>query len=87
MKIVDRLHPEDIKAVIRKRYRSMAAFERAEGLATGSVTEILRGRASARTQVAVERVLGIKGKGQTESIILVDSDPDAALHRLNCGRR
>lgn len=37
-------HPEDIKAAIRKRFKSVAAFERAKGLPARSVKDVLRGR-------------------------------------------
>lgn len=50
-------HPEDIKAALRKRYRSVAAFEREKGLPAKSVTEVLRGRKSARVSTAIEAAL------------------------------
>lgn len=80
------VHPEDIKAAIRKRYRSLAAFERAENLARQSVSEVLRGRPSAPTEAAIVRVLreeGVTG----ESIIPVDSVTAAAPHRLSAEAR
>lgn len=39
------MHPEDVKAGIRKRYGSVAEFERKKGLPPKSVTDVLRGRA------------------------------------------
>ncbi|WP_156437646.1 MULTISPECIES: helix-turn-helix domain-containing protein [unclassified Sphingomonas] len=80
--LLQRLHKEDVKAVLRKRYRSVAAFERAENLSKLSVSEVLRGRPSKRTQVAIERVLQ-EELGNVESITPVDSAVDAAAHRLN----
>lgn len=78
-------HPEDIKAAIRKRYGSLAAFERTHGLARQSVTEVLRGRPSARTQTAIENVL--REGGQAESITPVDNQAATRAHRLNAGGR
>ncbi len=86
MTLVERTHPEDIKAAIRKRYRSMAAFERAEGLARQSVSEILRGRPSKRTRAAIERVLCEQVR-EAESIKSVDSVGGAVPHRLNAEAR
>jgi Ner family transcriptional regulator len=37
-------HPEDIKADLRKRYGSIAAFERQWGLPERSVKDVLRGK-------------------------------------------
>jgi lambda repressor-like predicted transcriptional regulator len=86
MSLLDRFHSEDVKAILRKRYRSVAAFERAEGLARQSVTEILRGRPSARTRKAVERVIRDHLKS-VESIVSVDSAAGTPAHRLNAGAR
>lgn len=52
-------HPEDIKAAIRKRYRSTAAFETAKGLPKSSVRDVLRGKASERTATAIAEELGV----------------------------
>lgn len=76
------MHPEDVKAAIRKRYRSVAAFERAEGLARQSVTELFRGRTSARTLKAIERVLRDE-KRRRESIDSDNNEIGTAAHRLN----
>ncbi|PZO87917.1 MAG: hypothetical protein DI623_13725 [Sphingomonas sanxanigenens] len=80
--LVDGMHREDIKAIIRKRYRSIGAFERAEGLAKQSVSEIFRGRPSARTKAAIERVLR-EALEKQESIVSVDSSLSNDAHRLN----
>lgn len=82
MALLGNRHPEDVKAVIRKRFGSMAAFERAERLSTGSVSEILRGRPSARTTKAVERVLREQASS-SESMITVDSASVGTTHRQN----
>lgn len=85
MLLIEEFHPEDIKAVIRKRYRSLLAFERAEGLPKQAVSEIFRGRRSARTEAAVRRVLQEQklGAARVESIIEGDSSSESAAHRQN----
>lgn len=85
MHLTDVHHPEDIKAAIRKRYRSLAAFERAEGLARQSVSEILRGRPSRRTESAIQRVL--REQEKTQSIKAGDNEPWSVTHRLNAEAR
>lgn len=55
--LIDDMHKEDIKAAIRKRYRSLAAFERANLLGKESVTDVLRGGSNRRTREAIERLL------------------------------
>lgn len=52
-----RIHPEDIKAAIRKRFGSLKAFEESEGLPRKAVTDILRGRSNRRVSDAIQRVL------------------------------
>ena len=51
------LHKEDIKASIRKQFRTIRAFEERNGLPRGSVHEVLRGRRWKRVEVAVEAAL------------------------------
>lgn len=51
------LHPEDVKAAIRKRFGSLLKFEEKEGLPRQSVTDLLRGKTSARVAAAVNQVL------------------------------
>jgi lambda repressor-like predicted transcriptional regulator len=51
------LHREDIKAELRKRFGSVAAFEREKNLPNKSVHEILRGRKSARVAAEIEKAL------------------------------
>ncbi|KAK0332670.1 hypothetical protein LTR94_023950 [Friedmanniomyces endolithicus] len=47
------VHKEDIKAEIRKRHGSLAAFEAARGLPRQSTRDVLRGRAVAQTAHAI----------------------------------
>lgn len=51
------LHPEDVKAEIRKRFGTVRDFERTNGLPIGGVRDILRGRTSERIERAIESVL------------------------------
>ena len=48
------MHNEDVKAALRKRFGSVAAFERTRELPEKSVTDLLRGYTSARVRKAVE---------------------------------
>ena len=80
--LLDGMHKEDVKAVLRKRFGSVAAFERAEGLASQSVSEVLRGRPSRRTRDAIERILREQAAA-TESIVPVDTHATPAFHRQN----
>lgn len=51
------MHREDVKAELRKRFRSVARFERLRGLPEKSVHEVLRGRKSARVSDAIAAAL------------------------------
>lgn len=46
-------HREDVKAVLRRRYGSVFAFEKAKGLPRASVSDVLRGRRIERTETAI----------------------------------
>ena len=80
------MHKEDVKAVLRKKFGSVAAFERAHALATQSVSEVFRGRSSKRTIDAIERVLREHAEA-AESITSVDTGASPAFHRLNAADR
>ncbi len=56
------LHPEDIKAGIRKRFGSLTAFERQKGLPEGSAADVLRGRSVSCTAEAIAEALGVPFK-------------------------
>jgi lambda repressor-like predicted transcriptional regulator len=84
--LLDRMHKEDVKAVLRKRFGSVAAFERAESLAAQSVSEVLRGRPSKRTRDAIERILREQAAA-AESIVSVDTHTSPAFHRQNARGR
>lgn len=50
------MHREDIKAAIRKRFGTVAAFEQANGLPAKSVNDVLRGRTNARVAKAIKQI-------------------------------
>lgn len=83
---LERMHREDVKAVIRKRFGSLAAFERAKGLSKQSVSEIFRGRPSGRTKAAIERVLR-EHQAEQESINVGNTAYVELSHRLNAEAR
>lgn len=78
------LHREDVKAAIRKRYRSLGAFERAEKLGKNSVADVLRGRVTKRTEDAIERVL--REAGVISDAMVSDSTESVReFHAQNAG--
>lgn len=76
--LIEEFHREDIKAAIRKRYRSLQRFELAENLTKGSVAEILRGRKSARTEEAIRRVMAEELRWGRRKPMISDSSCEAA---------
>jgi len=80
-------HPEDIKAALRKRFGSVAAFERQRGLPEKSVNDVLRGRPSARVRRAIEDTLDTIAPAASESEVSDNSEAHADSHRLNAGVR
>lgn len=85
MSYVDR-HPEDVKAAIRKRFASLNNFERAHGLPRHSVSDLLRGKKSARVAAAVDKLLIDRTSMATPSSVSDMSDVSARsrrAHRLN----
>lgn len=81
--LLDRMHPEDVKAAIRKRFGTVARFIEAHDLPLTGVSDLFRGRTSKRVRDAVEAVL----KEQEESIDLDCSDEATAAHHQNGARR
>ena len=51
------MHPQDVRSELRKRFRTIANFERSKNLPSKSVYEVLRGRKSARVSRAIEAAL------------------------------
>lgn len=74
------LHPEDIKAAIRKRYGSVKKFQKLKGLPPTSVSDLFRGRPSRRVSEAVEQAV-------QESMEMETSAKLALAHSLNRGAK
>lgn len=79
--ILTAMHPEDIKAEIRKRFRSVAEFERTHGLPAKSVTDLMRGYKSARVAEAIEAAIKTPIPGQSE--YSVPTSEMSVAHRQN----
>ncbi len=86
------MHDEDIKATIRKQFRTVSAFEIAKGLARASVRDVLRGRTTRRTAVAIAEAVGqpveelFPGRFGQASIRREYKSRKRDVHRLNDGR-
>lgn len=81
--LLDRMHPEDVKAAIRKQFGSVARFIEERGLPATGVSDLFRGRTSARVREAVEQVL----EEQIESIGLDSSHETTSAHRKSAAQR
>lgn len=60
------LHPEDVKAAIRKKFGTIAKFHEVHNLPPKGVQDVLRGRASRRVQDAMDQVLSEVSGHSTE---------------------
>ena len=80
--MIAQMHPEDVKAAIRKRHGTVTAFEQREGLPAKSVNDLLRGRRSARVAAAIEALL-IQAVPSAQSEQSDDSGEISTAHRLN----
>lgn len=76
------MHPEDIKAALRKRFGTIVAFERAKSLPHQSVTDVLRGRPNARVVEAIEDALETPTPDEPQSSFTDCSANDDGAHRL-----
>ncbi len=86
------MHREDIKAALRKGFGSLSGFETSKGLPAGSVTDVLRGRASSATETAISDALDkplhvvfpskYVGPTASQSIKPDDSAANGTAHRL-----
>jgi len=77
------MHPEDIKAEIRKRFRTVAAFERHFSLPAKSVNDLMRGNKSQRVAETIQSVIERPVSEFAKSEFSDDSDTHAPAHRLN----
>jgi hypothetical protein len=75
--------PEDVKSALRKRHRSVAAFERIKSLPEKSVHDVLRGRPSKRVLAAITDELSEIAYESENS----DSTGARRAHGLNAGAR
>ena len=82
-----KMHPEDVKAEIRKRFATVSAFERKFELPSKSVHDLLRGRASARVEKAVEAVIKRPVSEFSKSECSDITKSRMRKHRLNAGGR
>lgn len=76
------MHPEDIKAALRKKYGSVFAFEDARGLPRKSVSDFLRGRPNQRVRDAIDTVLS-----PDQSDLADGSEAGADFHRKKVAAR
>ena len=77
------LHPEDVKAKIRKEFGSLLAFERAHELGRRSVTDLLMGRRRPAAAIAVTKLFG--HEIALQSATADDSTTETDAHRQNAG--
>ncbi len=77
------MHKEDVKAAIRKRFRSVRAFEAAHGLPDRSVSDLLRGRRSRRVEEAVLTLLATSDDPSRQSEVSDHSAERARAHPMN----
>lgn len=84
-------HPEDIKAALRKRHKSLVKFEKARGLPVGSVRDVLRGRAVTNTARAIADELGMTTDqlfpGRFKSHVRDNKRSGRSSHRLSARAR
>lgn len=82
-------HPEDVKGELRKRFRSVAAFERARALPPLSVRDVLRGKSRAKIAATIAKELGVPVRvlDKFKSHNRDDSRTASTTHRLNGGAK
>ena len=76
------MHPEDLKAALRKRFGTIIAFEDAHKLPRKSVNDFLRGRSNQRVKDAIAKVLSPE-----QSELSDGSEEIHGAHRLNAGAK
>ena len=81
------IHPEDLKAAIRKQYGSLLAFEAAHNLGKRGVTDHIKGKTSRRTAeaiaIALKSSVHVLFPGRYKSTPADDSAATRSAHRLN----
>lgn len=73
-----KMHPEDIKAALRKRHGSVFAFEDANDLPRKSVSDFLRGRSNKRVAKAIAKAVS-PSKADLSDVSVTNTH----AHRLN----
>lgn len=81
------IDPHDLKAEIRKRFTSLAAFERTFDLPRKSVTDFCRRRPSSRVEKAILSVIRRPVSEFSQSEYSDSSAPIKRAHRLNAEGR
>lgn len=76
------MHPEDVKAALRKQFGTVRDFERANALPRNSVSDLLRGKASARVANAIESALDVFNPDAPQSDLSDSNANGAGTHRL-----
>jgi lambda repressor-like predicted transcriptional regulator len=76
------MHPEDVKAGLRRRFGTIRNFERMLQLPKNSVSDLLRGKMSARVANAVEHALDEPTPETPQSDLSDSSANDDGAHRL-----
>lgn len=76
------MHPEDVKAAIRKKFGTIIEFHRAYRLPATGLHDVLRGRTSAPVEAAMDEVLAVGRESRN-----VDSTADSAAQHLNAGAK
>ena len=79
------LHPEDVRAALRKRHGTVAAFAIARDLKPQALADWLRGRTNATVNDVVAAELGIEDLRLTMN--MDDSAAGSPAHRQNAGAR
>lgn len=80
--LLDQMHPEDVKAALRKRFGSIAKFVESRDLPETGVSDLFRGRTSRRVREAVEEALK-----EAQSINLDVSDASVSAQHQNAEAR
>jgi lambda repressor-like predicted transcriptional regulator len=83
MQTIIAMHPEDVKAGLRKRFGTVANFERASSLPEKSVNDVLRGRPNARVLKAIQEALDTPIPLNPQSEVSACSEESDGAHRLN----
>ena len=84
------MHPEDIKAALRKRFGSVSAFEDAHDLPRKSVSDVLRGRPNQRVKDTISKVISPDSKNgdmPPQSELSDCIKLGRAAHRQNSGAK